>query len=624
MSELAPPLAAEGLTQRLRHRTVLRGCTFAVPSGTTALLGPNGAGKTVLLRTLAGITPAVGGRVWLGGGDAAGPADLLHEVAYVPQFPGVHPRLTVRDHLERTARWRRIAGPRGSAEDAAERLGLSRWMHVAAGRLAPAQRHRLALAEAWVCRARIVLFDEPTADLDPEERAAFWSQAAALPAEAVVVTTHHFDEVQAHCRAALVLQGGRIRFAGAVADLAAAAEGCCFLLPPGAPGVAGCIVVGITPAGTEVLTSEPLAAPERPAGALDGYLHILGATAAAGVAAGRVGADEEVAAAGPESAEWEEWQETAGQENGAEQPKATLAGAAPRGAAEAGTAPARVTPEQGAPDVTGQRSTAHTAAAAADTTATGRAPHPAARNGTANATDPRPTGLPPTGSGSTGPRSTGPATTGPGSTNPGSTGPQSSGPAATGPGSTGPQSTGPAATGPGSTGPQSSGPGTTGPGATGPSSEASPAPDGRAPHPMPAAIAADGPAPDPTPPAAAAGTAAPAPAAAAPASRSGRARHPRPPAADTESATDGRSSPAPQSPADLEPAPEPTPEHAPAFEPAPQQALAPDSQPSGGRAPAALPERALHPEPGPQPDPAPELSLPPLGSRRRRRRGPRP
>ncbi len=289
-------LQARSLEQRLRGRLVLAGCTFSLGPGVTALLGPNGAGKSVLLRTLAGILPWTGGGLYLDG-EPARARQLRRLVASVSQFPGVHPWLGVRGHLERAAAWSGRPQPAAAAAAALERLGLQREAGTLAGRVPLPVRRRLAVAEAWVRGCRILLLDEPTADLHPEERAAFWDEVGSLlrpgPGDdgglvAVMVTTHLLGEVAAHCDAVLLLAQGRIRFAGAPAALAAQAAGACLRIPPAAPAAAGWLEVGVGvegwrdvvavpggAAGGGGVRSQPAGGVARPPTLLDGYLRVV-------------------------------------------------------------------------------------------------------------------------------------------------------------------------------------------------------------------------------------------------------------------------------------------------------------------------------------------------------------
>jgi ABC-2 type transport system ATP-binding protein len=221
------PLLARGIVQYGRGREapeILRGVNLDVAEGLTALVGPNGSGKTTLLRTLAGLLPPWEGHVEVGGvalqDDAAA---VRRRVGYLPQFPGVFRRLTVREHFERQRLWVDGAGERSPAA-ALEHFGLSAWQDAPAAALSPSRRRWLALALMWARHAQVLLLDEPTAGLDLEDRLVFWERMLDLlhdarSIRAIVVTTHLLDEVERYCRHVVMLAGGRAVFQGTVAKL---------------------------------------------------------------------------------------------------------------------------------------------------------------------------------------------------------------------------------------------------------------------------------------------------------------------------------------------------------------------------------------------------------------------
>ena len=275
-----PVLEARNLRQRAGGHRILHGCQFTLWRGCTALVGPNGAGKTTLLRILAGITQPHAGSLSLGGLPAT-PRALYHAVGYVPQFPRPHGRLTALGHLERLGLWAGLPQPREAALEALERLGLSRLAHTPCARLHQGAWRRLALAEIWVRRCRAVLCDEPTADLDPEERARFWIEITRLlhshdGPESVLVSTHLFAEVAAHCDEVAVLDCGHIAFAGSVSELADRARGRTYSDRGAGPLPAAATVVGMGDGGDRLLLAgspaPPLPLPERPPTPLDGFL----------------------------------------------------------------------------------------------------------------------------------------------------------------------------------------------------------------------------------------------------------------------------------------------------------------------------------------------------------------
>lgn len=240
MSEVL--MKVRGLVQNGRGAAapeILHEVTMDLRAGLTGLVGPNGAGKTTLLRTLAGILPPVEGHVEVE--EVAlqdRPSAVRRRVGYLPQFPGIYRRLTVREHLLRQELWR---GGRPAEDDVAEalrRVGLLSRADWMASRLSPSERRWLALAMLWVRRVTVLLLDEPTAGLDVEERLAFWDLLATLQHDddrplAILVTTHLLDEVSRFCSDAMMLVDGRMVYQGPVSGLAARAEGRTWLAPRG-------------------------------------------------------------------------------------------------------------------------------------------------------------------------------------------------------------------------------------------------------------------------------------------------------------------------------------------------------------------------------------------------------
>lgn len=289
-----------------RGPIVLSEVTCTLAPGIVAVLGPNGAGKSTLMRALAGVFPWERGTVTWQGRDLGNAATRRRLVAYVPQFPGLFPGLSVQAFLVRMAVW--LEGPGwGNGRDgvggaATERVtaAIRHWdlSHEAArriGDLTADARRRLTLAAAWLRGAPIALLDEPTAQLAVEERDAFWLRLRRWVQEPegpalVWVTTHRLGEAEAFCDQALVLGAGRSWFAGPARTLRALAEGRTFTVPQDAPlpasggrnGPMRYRVTGVEGDRLRVLAYDPQAWPDMPGTQacpprlVDGYL-VLGA-----------------------------------------------------------------------------------------------------------------------------------------------------------------------------------------------------------------------------------------------------------------------------------------------------------------------------------------------------------
>jgi ABC-2 type transport system ATP-binding protein len=214
MSE--PLLAARAVSRRFGPRTALEPTELELFAGeAVALVGPNGAGKSTLLALLAGAIEASSGRV---------ERRERVRVGWAPQRPAQYGRLSPRENLELFAR---LEGePR--AEQAAERLLQEFELPldgVAAADLSVGNRQRLNLAIALLGDPGALLLDEPTAALDPEQRARLWERLGALVERgtALLFVTQHTEEVERHADRVVALRDGSVAFAGATTDYDAVA-----------------------------------------------------------------------------------------------------------------------------------------------------------------------------------------------------------------------------------------------------------------------------------------------------------------------------------------------------------------------------------------------------------------
>jgi ABC-2 type transport system ATP-binding protein len=214
----ARALRARGLTRSFRGVAALAGVDLDLDAGeSVALLGPNGAGKTTLLTILAGVTRTDSGTLeWSGG---AGP-----RVGWVPPRPAVYARLTVRENLRLFAGLERAADPAATAEELIARADLGGFADRPATALSTGTLQRLNLAIALAGDPAVLLLDEPTATLSPDQRHRLWDWLDELRADglALLFSTQSVDEATRHGDRLVVLADGRLRFAGTAAELAAA------------------------------------------------------------------------------------------------------------------------------------------------------------------------------------------------------------------------------------------------------------------------------------------------------------------------------------------------------------------------------------------------------------------
>jgi ABC-type multidrug transport system ATPase subunit len=206
-----------------RARPVLADCSLAWSSGVIALLGPNGAGKSTLLRIAATTAVPTSGRVTFDETDiVARPNALRRCLGYVPQDTGVYPHLSAREFLEYVAALKGITArdARRAVESVLDRVNLGSVDGRPLAAYSGGMRQRVALAQALLGDPLVLIADEPTVGLDPEERARFRDVIAGLGSERiVVVSTHIVSDIATIADRVTILAHGRIVADAAPADL---------------------------------------------------------------------------------------------------------------------------------------------------------------------------------------------------------------------------------------------------------------------------------------------------------------------------------------------------------------------------------------------------------------------
>jgi len=195
--------------------TALAGVDLDIPSGMFGLLGPNGAGKSTFMRILAGLLEPTSGNVSLDGHDViADPAWLRARLGYLPQEFGFYPHLSGEKMLMHLLRLKGIDAPGGLKQlckDLLERVNLSFAAKRAVKSYSGGMRQRLGIAQAIAGDPRLVIVDEPTAGLDPEERLRFYHLLAELAQDrTVILSTHIVEDVAVLCPEFAVIRAGRL------------------------------------------------------------------------------------------------------------------------------------------------------------------------------------------------------------------------------------------------------------------------------------------------------------------------------------------------------------------------------------------------------------------------------
>jgi ABC-2 type transport system ATP-binding protein len=217
-------IEVEGLTKDYGTVVAVRDVTFSVGRGeVVGFLGPNGAGKSTTLRILAGFLGATSGRVRIDGKDIA--EDSLGaraSLGYMPEASPLYPELRVREYLDFRARLKRVprAKRRSAVERAMERARLADMSETTIGHLSKGYRQRVGLADALVADPPLLILDEPTAGLDPNQVREVRSLIKELAQDhTVLLSTHILSEVEATCQRALVIDRGRLVGQGTLAEL---------------------------------------------------------------------------------------------------------------------------------------------------------------------------------------------------------------------------------------------------------------------------------------------------------------------------------------------------------------------------------------------------------------------
>jgi ABC-2 type transport system ATP-binding protein len=213
-------------SRRARRRAV-DGLDLDLGRGVHGLLGPNGAGKTTLMRTLATVLAPASGAVELLGrdvGDATARRELRRRLGYLPQSFGYYPRFTVREFVAYFAWLKEVPAQRAdlAVDRAIQRVGLADRAGSRMKALSGGMLRRAGLAQALVNDPELLLLDEPTAGLDPEQRLDLRALLREVGVDAtVLVSTHLVEDVASACTRVAVMDGGRLVASGTPGALAA-------------------------------------------------------------------------------------------------------------------------------------------------------------------------------------------------------------------------------------------------------------------------------------------------------------------------------------------------------------------------------------------------------------------
>jgi len=240
---IEPTIRIDGIEKSFGRTRALRGMSFETGTGITGLLGPNGAGKTTLLRMLATVLAPDRGELRVLGRD---PTDVEQRLAirrrlgYMPQEPGFHRHFTTFEFVDYLAILKEMTDRRARHDEVRcvlQTVGLGDVPRKKIKALSGGMRRRVALAQALLGEPKLLVLDEPTAGLDPEQRLRFREIISAIAErQTVILSTHQTEDVAALCERVVVIAEGEVLFDGTPRDLAEAARGHVWIADDRDPG----------------------------------------------------------------------------------------------------------------------------------------------------------------------------------------------------------------------------------------------------------------------------------------------------------------------------------------------------------------------------------------------------
>jgi len=214
----------ENLVKAFGAKRAVDGVSFAVERGEVlGFLGPNGAGKSTTMRMITGFIPPTSGRVTVGGHDVAeAPLEAKRLIGYLPEAAPSYPDMTVQGFLSFAAEMRGLDGAarKQAIGRAVERCFLASVLHQSIDTLSKGYKHRTCLAQALIHDPDVLILDEPTDGLDPNQKYEMRNLIRELgKSKAIIFSTHILEEVDTACTRAIIIDRGRIVASGTPDEL---------------------------------------------------------------------------------------------------------------------------------------------------------------------------------------------------------------------------------------------------------------------------------------------------------------------------------------------------------------------------------------------------------------------
>jgi ABC-2 type transport system ATP-binding protein len=214
----------ENLVKAFGAKRAVDGVSFAVERGEVlGFLGPNGAGKSTTMRMITGFIPPTSGKVTVGGHDVTeAPLEAKRLIGYLPEAAPSYPDMTVQGFLSFAAELRGLDGAarKQAVGRAVERCFLASVLHQSIDTLSKGYKHRTCLAQALIHDPDVLILDEPTDGLDPNQKYEMRNLIRELgKSKAIIFSTHILEEVDTACTRAIIIDRGRIVASGTPDEL---------------------------------------------------------------------------------------------------------------------------------------------------------------------------------------------------------------------------------------------------------------------------------------------------------------------------------------------------------------------------------------------------------------------
>lgn len=223
-------LVIQDLTkQYTKHKAGLTDYSITVDKGVLGLLGPNGAGKSTLMKIIATISKPTRGTVFLDGEDIVQKPDYIRKIlGYLPQDFGVYPNLNAYEFLEYIAAMKGVggAGLRKRIDLLLEGVNLTADAKRPIGTYSGGMKQRIGIAQALLNDPKVLIFDEPTVGLDPEERVRFRQLLTEMATDCIIILSSHIvSDIETIADQVAVMQSGRLIAKGLAQEIIRQAEG---------------------------------------------------------------------------------------------------------------------------------------------------------------------------------------------------------------------------------------------------------------------------------------------------------------------------------------------------------------------------------------------------------------